>query len=131
MQLPGIAQTLAIGRNTTRIGSCSRFGTKRISSAIITREIGIRLALGAPRMNIRRLVLAQGLVPAAVGIAVGLAVAIAGSRVMRSILYEVEPADPLVLVGVSALVLVIAVAASLLPARRATRVDPMRVLRMD
>jgi predicted permease len=96
-----------------------------------TREIGIRLALGAPRMNIRRLVLAQGLVPAAVGIGAGLAVAIAGSRVMRSILYEVEPADPLVLVGVSALVLVIAVAASLLPARRATRVDPMRVLRMD
>ncbi|MGH7574287.1 MAG: FtsX-like permease family protein, partial [Longimicrobiales bacterium] len=96
-----------------------------------TREIGIRLALGASRTNIARLVLRHALAPALLGVAGGLLASVAATRAMRSLLFEVEPTDPLVLGAVSVLLLAVATLASLLPARRAMRVNPTEVLRNE
>jgi predicted permease len=94
-------------------------------------EIGIRMALGAGRAAVARLVLREGLFLVAVGIAMGLGIALALTRLLESILFEVAPTDPLTLAAVSVLLLVVAVVSSLLPARRAMGVDPMVALRGD
>jgi ABC-type antimicrobial peptide transport system permease subunit len=92
-------------------------------------EIGVRLALGASAGDVRRLVLGEGLRLAAAGAVAGLALAFAATRVLRGLLFETEPLDPVSL-GAAALVLVGgAVGATWLPARRAMRVDPIEVLR--
>ncbi len=96
-----------------------------------TREFGIRVAVGAQPGDIRRLVLAQGAAHAAAGIAVGSVVWLGVSRVLRSVLYEVTPTDPLTFTGAGALLLAAAVLASYFPARRATRIDPARLLRSE
>ena len=89
-----------------------------------TQEIGIRLAIGADRSQVLGMVLRQGLSLAAVGIVVGLIGAFALTRLMQSLLYEVRPNDPITFVAVAAALLLIALAASFLPARRATKVSP-------
>ena len=89
-----------------------------------TQEIGIRLAIGADRSQVLGMVLRQGLSLAAVGIVVGLIGAFALTRLMQSLLYGVRPNDPITFVAVAAALLLIALAASFLPARRATRVSP-------
>jgi hypothetical protein len=96
-----------------------------------SREVGIRMALGAQRGDIRRMIVAQGLALTAAGIVLGLGAALAATRALDGLLYGVAPTDPLVLGGVSALFVAVAVLACYLPARRATRVDPMVVLRDD
>jgi len=96
-----------------------------------TREIGIRMALGANRGDVFRLVLAQGLRPVIIGILVGVGGAYAGSRLLQSLLYNVEPTDLGTIVGVTALLLVVIVLAILLPAGRASRIPPMSALRVD
>ncbi|MGH7575132.1 MAG: ABC transporter permease [Longimicrobiales bacterium] len=96
-----------------------------------TREIGIRLALGASRVSITRLVLQHALWPALLGIVGGLLASIVVTGVMRSLLFEVEPIDPLVLSVVSVLLLAVAALASMLPARRAMRVNPTEALRSE
>jgi putative ABC transport system permease protein len=96
-----------------------------------TQEIGIRLALGADRSQVRGMVLRQGLSMAAVGIVVGLLAAFTLTRLMRSLLYEVRPNDPITFVAVAAALLLVALVASVLPARRATRVSPMIALRTE
>jgi putative ABC transport system permease protein len=93
------------------------------------REIGIRMALGAQRTEVVRLVLTQGLRPAAAGVLLGLALAWSLGRVAESLLYEVSPRDPLVMTSVVGVLAVVTFAASLLPARRASRVDPAIALR--
>jgi putative ABC transport system permease protein len=107
------------------------FGVLAYSVAQRTREIGVRIALGATAGNILRMVLGQGLVTAAVGTAVGLAGAFALTRTMRSLLFEVSPDDPLTIAGVALLLILVALLASYIPARRATRVDPMVALRYE
>jgi len=92
-------------------------------------EIGIRMALGAETGAVVRAVLRRGLLMAAAGLALGAAAAFAVSRVVRSLLFEVSPMDPATLVGVAVLILAAATLASWLPARRASRVDPMVALR--
>jgi ABC-type antimicrobial peptide transport system permease subunit len=92
-------------------------------------EIGIRMALGAGASDVLRSVLRRGLAMAGIGLAIGLALALAGSRVIRSLLFEVSPADPLTLASVALLVTVATLIASYLPARRATKVDPVSALR--
>jgi putative ABC transport system permease protein len=92
-------------------------------------EIGIRLALGAARTNILQMVLGQGLRLALTGAAVGLVAALVVSRLIASLLYGVRPTDPLTFAGVAILFLAVAVLACYLPARRATRIDPMVALR--
>jgi predicted permease len=96
-----------------------------------TREIGIRMALGARPGDAQRMVVGQALRVVAPGIALGLAAALAFTRVLRSLLYEVSPSDPLTLAGTSAVLLAVAVLASWLPARRASRVDPLGALRAE
>ena len=96
-----------------------------------TREIGLRMALGADGGLVLRGVLRQGMALAAAGIALGLAGALALQRVMAGMLYGVGAADPPTPVAVSVLMLAAAAAAAFLPARRATRVDPMEALRAE
>jgi putative ABC transport system permease protein len=94
-----------------------------------TREMGIRLALGAAPRGIRRLVLREGFVLAAAGIGIGLVAARALTGYLSTLLYTVKPTDSLVFAGVSAVLAAAAMAGCYFPARRATRVDPAVVLR--
>ncbi|HSM59550.1 MAG TPA: FtsX-like permease family protein, partial [Longimicrobiales bacterium] len=95
------------------------------------REMGIRLALGADAGRVRRLVVRGGLVMAVAGIAVGLAGALALTRVLGSFLFDVTPTDPVTFAGTTALLAAVALLASWLPARRAARADPVTVLRAE
>jgi putative ABC transport system permease protein len=94
-------------------------------------EIGLRMAMGAGSFDILRLVLGQGLALAGIGLVLGLAGAVAASRVLTSVLFEVKPNDPLTYVVVSAVLIVVALAACYFPARRATLVDPLVALRQE
>jgi predicted permease len=94
-----------------------------------TREIGVRVALGATRGDVLRLIVGQGIGLAVVGGALGLAGALAATRVLRSLLYDVAPSDPVTLVAIMALLVVAVVLASWLPARRAAGVHPAEALR--
>jgi ABC-type antimicrobial peptide transport system permease subunit len=94
-------------------------------------EIAIRMALGAERRDIVRLVLGQGLALAAVGTGVGLVAAFGATRLMADMLYGVRPTDPIAFAGSAALVILVALAASWIPARRAASIDPMRALRTE
>ena len=96
-----------------------------------TREIGLRLALGATSSSVLWLVLRRALALTTVGIAVGLAGATALTRLMSGLLYEVQPHDAIAFVGASVGLALLVLAASLVPAWRATRVDPIVALRMD
>lgn len=96
-----------------------------------TREIGIRLAVGARATHIAWLFLEHGLTQLAIGLALGLTGALALSRVLRAMLVGVTPGDPVTLLGVAATLSVVALAACLLPVRRATRTDPLVALRHD
>ncbi len=96
-----------------------------------TREIGLRMALGARPREVIGLMLWQGLRPAALGMVLGLAMAVAAGQVMRGLLYEVAPHDPATLVGVSLVLLAVVVIACGIPARRASAVAPAEALRAE
>jgi predicted permease len=96
-----------------------------------TREIGVRMALGARQREVVALMLWQGLKPAAVGMALGLVTAVAAGRVLQGLLYEIQPHDPLTFVGVSATLLAIVLLACAIPARRASGVPPAEALRSE
>jgi putative ABC transport system permease protein len=94
-----------------------------------TQEIGIRMALGARQGDVLRMVLLQSMRPVAAGIAIGLCGAFALTGLMKTLLYETSPTDPALLAAVSLLLIAVAAAAGLLPARRASRIDPLTALR--
>ncbi len=96
-----------------------------------TQEVGIRMALGAQRADILRLVVGQGLVLTAAGVGLGLFGAFTLTRVMKGLLFGVSATDPATFVGVALLFVAVALVASYLPARRAARIDPMMALRME
>jgi len=96
-----------------------------------TREIGVRLALGARPADIRRLVVLESMTPVVLGLVLGLGAALLLSRLAESFLFGIAARDPFTYVVISALLLVIAVIAALLPARRASRVDPLVALRSE
>lgn len=94
-----------------------------------TKEIGIRMALGAGRGDVLRLMVWQGMLPVLVGLAVGVCAAMGATTVLASTLFEIRPSDPATLVGVAVCMLGAAVAAVLIPARRAAGIDPLTALR--
>ena len=96
-----------------------------------TREIGIRMALGARAADVRALVVAQSARPVAAGLALGLALGAAGAFALRGFLYGISPADPVTFAAVTALLAACALVAAWLPARRASKIDPMAALRAD
>jgi putative ABC transport system permease protein len=96
-----------------------------------TREIGIRIALGAKRKHVFKLVMGEGALLVFIGTALGLTAAAASSRLLSSLLYGVSPTDPQLYAVLSLFLTTIALAACYLPARRATRVDPIQALRAE
>ena len=96
-----------------------------------TNEIGVRIALGAQRQQLLRLVLLDGMKPALIGLGVGLAASVGVVRLIRSMLYGTQLLDPEIFAGASLLLLLVAASACLLPAWRASRLDPMQALRTE
>jgi len=126
---------LAFGLLAGSLAAIGIYSVMAFSVAQRTAEIGIRMAIGAQREDVLRLVLRQGAVLSAIGVALGLVFAIALARLLSvrldAILYDLSPFDPVTLAAVASLLIVIALAASFIPARRATRIDPMVALRCD
>jgi ABC-type lipoprotein release transport system permease subunit len=105
------------------------YGVLSYSVSQRTQEIGVRVALGANRGDVLKLVVGQGLMLACIGVAIGLALAAFGAPLAQSLLYNVSPFDPFTFTVVSVFLLSVAFLASFIPARRATRVDPLVALR--
>jgi predicted permease len=113
------------------LGLIGIYGVISYSVSQRTREIGIRLALGAPFQNVTGMFVRHGLVLSGVGVAFGLTGALALTRLMKSVLYDVSPSDPLTYIEVSTALVIAATLASYLPARKATKVDPVEALRAE
>jgi ABC-type antimicrobial peptide transport system permease subunit len=95
------------------------------------REIGIRMALGATHSDVLQMVVADGMKPILLGVGIGLAAALALSRVVASLIFGVRATDPLTFAGVSVLLVAVGLLATILPAYRATRIEPIRTLREE
>jgi ABC-type antimicrobial peptide transport system permease subunit len=119
----------AFGAVALLLAALGIYAVMAVSTRQRTREIGVRVALGASRPEITRLIVRRGLVLAACGLAVGLVLAAGAGTLLRSHLFEVQPLDLPTLASVTALVLAVGVAASYAPAQRAARVDPIAALR--
>jgi putative ABC transport system permease protein len=96
-----------------------------------THEIGVRVAVGAQQRDVLALVVREGAKLAFLGIAIGVAAAVGLTRLMASLLFDVKPTDPATFAGVAILLALVALAACYIPARRATRIDPMVALRYE
>jgi putative ABC transport system permease protein len=107
------------------------YGVIAYSVSQRTQEIGVRMALGARRADVLAMILGEGAILAAIGIAIGLAGALALTRLLAGLLFTVKPTDPVTFVAVSLLLAVVSVAAGFLPAQRATRIDPLTALRWE
>ena len=115
----------------TLLAVCGVFGVVSYGVARRTREIGIRLALGARTAAVRSMVMRRALTPVAIGAALGVAGALAGSRLLSSLTFQVDSADPATFAAATTALLLAAVAGAALPAARATRVDPLIALRNE
>ncbi|MEJ2701829.1 MAG: ABC transporter permease [Sedimentisphaerales bacterium] len=126
MILLGIFAGIALALATVGIYSLLQYGTARQ-----THDIGIRMALGARRVDVLRAVLGRGFKLILIGLVVGIAGAVALTRVLSSFLFDVTPTDPVTLVLVSCVLMTVALLASYFPARRAAKIDPMEALRYE
>jgi putative ABC transport system permease protein len=124
--LLGAFAAMAVG-----LAALGIFGVTSYAVVQRSREIGIRVALGADPRDVRGMVLRDALALTLLGVAIGLAGAAALSRVMASLLFQLSPTDPATLGGVGLALVAVALLASYLPARRATRVDPLAALRSE
>jgi putative ABC transport system permease protein len=113
------------------LAACGIYGVLAYAVAQRQREIGVRMALGAQKRNVLSLVIGQGLRLALIGVALGLAAALALTRVIQSLLYDVRPTDPATFAAVSLILIAVALLACWLPARRATQIHPMEALRCE
>ena len=125
------AVAASLGAVALLLAAIGIFGVTSYAVSRRTREIGIRMALGADRSRVRTLVLAQGLRLAGAGIGIGIVLAGLASRVIESLLFGIRPLDPLAFGGAAALFAVITLVATYIPARRAMEVDPMTALRNE
>jgi predicted permease len=123
--------TAALGLLALLLASIGLYGTMSHAVSLRTKEIGIRMALGAERRNVLRMVLREGTLLTLAGISVGLALGAALTRLISSQLYGLSPTDPLTFLAVSMQLLGVAMLATYIPARRAMRVDPMVALRYE
>ena len=119
------------GALATLLAVVGLYGVLAYSVSRCTREIGLRMALGAAHTDVLRLVVREGMWLSLVGLVLGLAIALGLGLVLSKVLYGVPSADVSVLTGVTVLLLSVAALACYVPARRATRVDPLTALRTD
>jgi putative ABC transport system permease protein len=115
----GVFSALALALATIGV-----YGVLAYAVAERSRELGIRMALGAAPAAVLRLVMMSAARVALPGLAIGLALSVAATRVLSGFLYQVRPGDPATLIGASIVLLVVALLAALVPARRASRIDP-------
>jgi ABC-type antimicrobial peptide transport system permease subunit len=121
----------SFGVITLMLAAAGLYGVVAYTVAQRTREVGIRMALGARRAEIVKLMLGYGAARATLGIAAGLVIAVVATRVLTNMLIEVRADDPLTYLGVALLLATTALLASLIPARRAARIDPMEAIRAE
>ncbi len=122
---------LAFAVLSLMLASVGLYGVLSYLTTQRTGEIGVRLALGAQREQVVRLMLGDGLRPAFYGLLLGLAASAGAVRLIQSMLYGTRPLDPAIFAGVAATLLVVAALACLVPAWRASRIDPMQALRIE
>jgi predicted permease len=122
---------VAFGCLATLLASIGLYGITAFNVSRRTQEIGIRMALGAARASVLRLVMREVLILTALGLLVAIPATLALGRLLESQLFEMKAADPLVILGAAAVVLLVSLLAGYIPAHRATRIDPMQALRWE
>jgi putative ABC transport system permease protein len=121
----------AFGVLALALAAVGVYGVVSFSVVQRTHEFGIRMALGADARDVMKLVLREGLVIVSMGVAIGIALAFAATRLISSVLFSVSPSDPLTFLAISLLLVGVALGACFVPGRRATKVDPMEALRYE
>ena len=130
-QLVAVALVALFGGLALLLASIGLYGVMSYTVSQSTRELGLRMALGAGPSNVLRLVLSRGLLLTTTGVMIGIALALLLTRLLGHLLYQVSPRDPLAFAAAFAVMILASTAACFLPAWRATRTDPMRALRTD
>ena len=130
-QLVAVALVAVLGGLALLLASIGLYGVMSCTVSQSTRELGLRVALGASPSDVVRLVLSRGLLLTTSGIVIGFVLALLLTRLLGDLLYQVSPRDPLAFAAAFAVMILAAIAACFLPAWRATRTDPIRALRSE